>query len=81
MATLVPEARKGVRKDETIDTAKAVRRRDRSATGAVPGVDILRRIIAYLCSDISKNKALDPPGDELSRYFPEVRLRAAPPYF
>ncbi len=38
MPTFIPEAMNGVRNDETIETASAVRRRDRSAAGAAGGV-------------------------------------------
>jgi hypothetical protein len=45
MATLRLEAMNGVRNDETIETARAVLRRDRSAAGTVTGVVISPRII------------------------------------
>jgi hypothetical protein len=38
MPTFIPEAMNGVRNDETIETARAVRRRERSAAGAAGGV-------------------------------------------
>jgi hypothetical protein len=45
MATLMPEAMNGVRNEDTIETAKAVRRRDLSDAGALSVVLMLPAII------------------------------------